>query len=693
MADEENTQTQAPETQTTGEQQGPSEAQILHGIALNVIDNAFRSYGFNQPGTVQLDPRNIPNTSELDATATAAIEHGYREFVNEFLANPENLDLIYGPVREDGRRAGGNPELWYNSRSVDGQIHDFMLEPDGNYREVVLRRNQDGETVDQDATRALNHAGANPTRNLQHMNELSAQFWQNAFTAYAAKLNLPAELTATHEIDAALQQSRTDLRSALRTVSSETDPDALEELYNDITTNTYDQSALRARINPRPENAAAVNEITSMILQIHALETIHGIAATRDLTDYVVNGNLPTGAHMESPTMDRPWAINWNSREYTDQNGSFSWESASDFRTWDASVYQSVTNNSLRTDLPAFQNNEFAADYIAAQGWEGSMTREQFGALTRAVMINESAQRHGISDPFGEEAKDAFLQDYSEGYFHRHDLQFAFMAGQYARPDALNAAYQEQRHALDLTDRYPVDSLEFDSPRASINNDEWQSFFGRNVTIADASGGSLTVENATLTADEAVKYFFRMPQHRNSFGYDFDDQYDGYEMSYEELLARHGDEVSPSTGLTIAQSIQGIMSSVSSYTYHQMIYSKDGGPGDFAGDYERLYKARYSERLQERHLVEAGNMAAPQAPERDANAVTPQIERDNTPAPTPTSADPAQDHTDNMTVPHTRAELMEESATITVPPIQLASLMGGAELTQGAQQVRSMPRV
>lgn len=663
----------------TVESSDPSRREQQLGLARDVLGRAADAYGFEDGRGLEFAMRDIngnftiEDPRDLDANASAAFTYAYSEFIDELLADPNNLDLIYGAIQADGTRDGGNPELWMESRRfADNSVHDYMMQPDGFFRARVSNLNfVTGELeVDRQSSYMLNRPGMHHTRDLHHPNGLSVNFLDRFLPLYAEANNIAdllPESGTTEEIADVVAAEEQRLQNLLRAATGEED---IDDLYEGLTNNTYDAEALRRRV--QPEQRESVDEIIAIVSQLHALKMAGEIAASRDLAGYLSNGRLPdfemslNGA----PALNRFWTQAGEGRAYENDDGSLRWEALSEFRVWDADVYQRATTNTLNTAM--FADNPAAANFIAAQGWgaDAGMSIEQFSALTRHMMIVEAAGRHGIDDPNSAEARAAFMQDYREGYFHLHDIEFAFAAGDYTNPHALNQAIAAQRERFDLADDTPRDHIMFDSPSIEVREDAFQEMFGVDVQLADASGGVINVENATLTTQEAVDYFFRMPSTREAFGYSFNQQF--YGTSYEELLEMHGDEVSERTGLTVAETIANIMENVSAYRYYQLTHSADGGPGDFVGDFQRTYLANYQERLQEQHLIENEHLPEPETPDY-ADTPAPVLERDaalfNEESPQPIASVVEEKVTPDM--------VAAASAEIVVPPPEMVAAMEG----------------
>lgn len=527
------------------------------------------------------------------------------------------------------------------------------------------------------------------TRDL--LESLSERMWEQRKEEHGLS-RIFSRQPGVKDLDQGIQAIERATKSAIQSLHADLDEEGINELYSELTSAVADPAqyyrAKLARENPdlaeeeldsrveatmasydkmemmreilraRTGSESTVQQINTFLLQIQSMQELKDITALRDYTNYVVDGVLPNGSRVNPPRMESPWG---NSPDLFDTS-SFRWERATEFRVLNAELYAAY-NEALHSNQPMsaslFDHDDYAKAYIDAQGWGDQLDYIQASMVTRAMMIKEAADRHGV-DPNSQEAKAAFIQDYQDGYYNKDDINILLRSF-----DADGVNRMAHRDRLESA---AWRSGSFDEPADMAHRMQlFGEMFKQPVTLP----GTTLVAQTTIEVEDAMMLFWRGGLARNSFndpstGEPYDDAY--YGLDFETMMERHANDRIMYHGemRTFPEVIKHIMDNTNYYQLN--LLNDEGNPsGDFTSREVRRYLATLEER-RELQYKQDNNVVA-QTPEVNADA-TPTLDpvRDTiTPMPEPTA----------LAERERLEELAENSDDMTAVPPSVAAITGG----------------
>ncbi len=596
-----------------------------HVLTQRILTNAATVMG--------LDPRlaqEITDPRRLDALQTAHFQAGYESAMARIFE--EHKGFIYGrpepTANNPDNRIGGHDSLW---------IYAF----------------ENNQTYFLDSSGAFTLNGRNSGYDLSTPNRLSGEFLKDLRRIKAEEYEINfghqwadnGNFPPLTELETQKQAAQTDLRALLANTYEGLDVDTMIALAGSDRAGFMEQLST-APLKPGESHSAF--HIESALNRIAALDDLAEITAMHDYTLYAAHGLVRQndGVYDDITPLNttEPWRVNWDNA-YGNFH-QFDWNSAeaSHFRVFEPEIYHAIRHGDLNTDM--FREDAHATRYIEAKGWSGPMRDDQAAELAQALMLRQSAERHGIANAESPEAKAAFLQDIRDGYYNWTDVEFSMraadadQAGHQAARDNRAASMPHMEAEIAANPDFWLEGADIEF-RAAAFNDR----FGQDVTIRGANGNAISVENATLTQDQAVAFFWRFGG--QSLGYSQPD----FNMSYDELLAKHGD--------VFAGKIKDIMENVSLYQYYMVPDGSDPA-GDFRSEFIRNFKIRTEEQLEEEFKIENGVIEDPASRPVQTPIQLGSLETDN-------------GGTGGGVTPQTLRAAADE---ITVPPTDLADASG-----------------
>lgn len=648
---------------------------------------------------------SITNPGRMDQIPAAHLDEAFQQSLNTLITQQEDVTRLWFDSdnrpyevieNSDGTRslfrvdppnnslsaipADEIPFLYEYHIEANGQFSRFLLDTDlqttysafADLQPVML----ESELSDFDAF----HSNFVTQR---FLNKIAEESW-NDVRRNAGLESMGAAVPDATRINTQLTELEQSIRAQIGTLYSGRGQNLsnanIDAIYADLRT-TQPINAQIVQEKFRTQNDAeqtSAHEIATYLIQMQALESFRDIIATRDYSNYLEQGILPDGLHTGRPQINTPWSVDW-SDHYRNATMSddqvFNWDSIQDRRVLPESILSEYNDAfQMGGTIPAalFESSAYAQSYIDQQGWGEELNTTQTAMITRALMMKESADRHGIIDPNSPEARAAFVEDFRAGVYHLHDIDI-FMR-------SFDADGPRRAEILGANDSVEYTQGQFDDAESVRNRSNlFNEAFGVDVALTDAQGNVIaTAENSTITRDDAVTMFWqsqarRDPKfERDNAGNAVDYNQSQYHLGYDEMVARHGSD--------FVEEIERIMETRS---LHQqfMVIDANNPAGDMNALYIRRYQANFEDQQEVAFKQEHGIVTPhPESP-ITAPALDPAL--DNfipVPAPAqpqdePQATEPVEEEESNLRV--TPEELRRAANDITMPPPELAVAMGG----------------
>lgn len=632
---------------------------------------------------------SITNPQKIAGLPYAHLDEAFQQSTKGIMA--DNMERIYGirnPLGGDvnERIRGGDGELiqfWFDSNNTP---YEFQQQQDGSYtlHKVDPFGNVDAAPVPPEETPTLfehhvhpdgsisryllgdngqlfsSYADLSPVMleakhpdfDINHPNFVTTRFLDKIAQAEWADIRVSAKLDdmgknvpAAAAIDTKMDALDTVLTEHIQTYYKDRGEDPsnqqISDLIKDLKSGTPNSDTVQQKLGVQNDaQKQSSDAIMTLLVQLNALDSFRDTVATRDYSRYIDRGPLPGGLGLNPPQTQVEWYVNWDSHF---NNGELKWRTVQEGRIF-ANELNQIYDNALKTgttiDASLFKNSAYATSYIEQQGWaDGQLNYFQTSMVGRALMLKESADRHGIADPNSAEAKAAFVEDFRGGKYHWHDVEM-FMR-------SFDSDQQRLSAKLEASEKIAVAQNQFDYGASVMHRSEmFNELFGTDVALTDKEGNVLaTAENATITRDDAVQLFWQSYGYREEFTDPKTDRpYDRglYHLGYDEMVERHGAE--------FAQSIEHIMENRSLFQQF-MIEDANNPQGDQRALYERRYMANIESRIEDAVKREydvipepapAPVIAATLDPELDIVTEAPDNEQPDTTQPDSTAPDAAQ---------------------------------------------------
>lgn len=607
-------------------------------------EDMIEVYGIRNPVTGETQDRIQQADGDLFRSWFDADNNAY-----EFIEQPDGSDKLM-MVNPDGSLQelpeGQIPtELFEYHIQPDGSIDKYLMGENGQLHENYL----DGSPVMLD--------GQYPNFDIEHLNFVTHRFLQKyndaswAFAVEDAGLDQYFETRpSAKELETQIAATKTDFRDGIidyfRGIDDETTAeidesgyeealDALTQAVKEHYANTgrtlndeeldaqvkkvlsgkIDQSDLDGILNTETQNdTRAAADLNVFLVQITAMQNQLDRTTLLDFANAHDSGLLPGGLQ------GRPLAITEAWRQDTEnyvQDGQYRWEQATEYRAFDPLVYDAIVEakrNDGELTINAFQNDEDSMEIIEELGWQDkeSFSLAETGIIAQKLMVSEALDRHNAENPDNQvtdinsaEARAIFVEDFRNGQYNWHDIEI-FMSGF----DADEVAKQESRaRFLAATDESMHDDYAanpdfwYQADDARRRSAQFNDAFGSDTSLELPDGSTVSVENATITRDDAVTLFWRDYTARKEFDYDkaqydvgYDEMIEILELTYDPNQKSSKENRSPED---FANEIKDIMENTSLY---QQFQAKDAN--NPSGDMETLYTRRYEAAMEKRRELE-----------------------------------------------------------------------------------------
>ncbi|MFN3701352.1 MAG: hypothetical protein ACK4VI_07515 [Alphaproteobacteria bacterium] len=559
-------------------------------------------------------PTNINNPLSLNGVESAHFNEAYQRGMRDVFNR--NIDRIFGaPDSAPGYVTDAESALQYFLFDSENRAYEFREQPDGTSALFRIEQNGTSTQIPQSETPLLTAYRLNEDGSISgflrdrdgklyeyddnlrpmllpedrfnfdvaHPNEVTQQLLrrlaEREWSEFAERFDGYTTLTAmpaASEIPDHMQDLSEQLRERIRQYYEDRGLTLTDEetnaIYSDLRSGQYSQSDLMRKLNTQtPQENAAATEMFMFLSQMQALNDLQQTLALRDYTNFARDGQLPSGTQLTAaPRFNFEWQIDWNS-------GVFSWQNEREFRVLGpeitAAYYDGTT---VTTDM---FTDPYAQSYIAMNGWSGEMDYLQVAQTARALMLKQSADRHGIDDPNSDEARAAFLEDYRNGHYHLHDIDIFLQAFDVDENNRVRVRSEHDRNS------YAPGALN-DTADLRHRSQLFNEAFGQPREVLQADGTTRTV-SSTLTVEEATMMVMKDPVFRHRLGYDRA----RFDLSYEELLERHGS--------VISREVENMMNNSSLFMLFR--WPDSGSP---QADMPSIFEQRYRMRLEERRELE-----------------------------------------------------------------------------------------
>lgn len=668
--------------------------------ARTVMEQAASSFATVEGSKLSVEViHNLDNPTDWDALTTAHMQEGMDSFMRQTLAENYNLfftgfhdasdmekaellledGTLYQVIDGDKIQTGLASQRFDNE---DGSAYHFLLQSDGSFHQYYETKTGIIRDYDPGTGEPFNLDAKRPDFDLYHANSI------NTYNTLVELANAKAKILTQRgfhfesfnpesqdgkygpDIEELLQFEEERVRELKDIFRNDFDLNALEgfsdldALISDI--KGMNSDARRQFLDKLPPKDGAANDATynrmdALFVQLVAIDgnrnafsDLINIASARDYAGYKTFGLLPDENRINAPSVNEPWKVNWDEKH--DPVGRFQWEEMTQYRAFNfggekglyagQDIYVSLRDHD-RVSVDLFKDNEFAMEVIEANGFSGIITEAQAGVIAEAIMIKQAVDRHNQENPDNQitdldspEARAAFMHDLNKGYYNLHDFELVMKAGDVINPEGFNAMREDL-----LTPADTLEAQELYNPGdfSRFRSQEFNERFSVDTILPDGR----VAENTTLSIDQAMDYFWRIPDYPVSL----DEEKGQYDVSFDEMYAKMQEQ---GKGTEFLEKIEYIMENVSYMDMHSMV---GRGEGNFSDAYIRRYKETYeAQQLDEFKRENEILDAKPDAPDVDApDAVVALI----TPPEAPAPVDP------KCVVP---TELHENSEGITSPP-------------------------